>query len=61
VTTGLVLWIVVWFAVPAFVGNAMGEPKARSGWAYGLLLGWIGIAILALLPPRSNQGRRVDR
>ena len=45
-----VLWVVPWF-----LGNAMGKPKRRAGFMYGFLLGWLGILILALLPPLPEQ------
>lgn len=41
----VVLWI-----VPIFVANAQGKAKNRAGIWYGLLLGWLGVIVLALLP-----------
>ena len=39
------LWI-----VPIFVAVSQGRDKNRMGFAYGFL-GWVGVIILALLPP----------
>lgn len=47
----LVVIALLWI-VPIFVGLSIGRAKSRAGWAYGLLLGWIGVLILALLPRR---------
>jgi hypothetical protein len=48
--TVLVGAIILWI-VPTFVGHALGRPRRRWGAAYGLCLGWLGVLILALLPP----------
>ena len=42
----IILWI-----VPAFVAYGLGKPRRRWGAAYGLCLGWLGVIIVALLPP----------
>lgn len=43
----VILWI-----VPIFVGRAIGRPKNRSGGWWGFFLGWLGVIIVAVLPPR---------
>jgi hypothetical protein len=40
-----------------FVGHKVGEPKHRAGWLWGLLLGWIGVIIVACLGP-AGEARR---
>jgi hypothetical protein len=62
----LVIGAVILWIVPIFVANAMGRSKNRSGLAYGLLLGWVGVLILALLPAADpitleNIGRHRKR
>lgn len=47
--TGIVI-VIVW-VVPIFVAVSQGRAKGRDGWVYGILLGWIGVLILAVLPP----------
>jgi hypothetical protein len=37
--------------ISIFVAHAFGEPKRRAGFMYGLFLSWIGVIIVALLPP----------
>ena len=52
----LILIAVFWIA-PIFVGHAIGKPKGRTGWAWGLLLGWLGVIIVALLSPVRDVAR----
>lgn len=49
----LVIVAILW-VIPIFVAYSIGRPKGRMGIAYGLLLGWVGVIILALLPPVRN-------
>jgi len=42
--------VIFWLA-PIAVGTAIGRGKHRAGWAWGLLLGWLGVIILVILPP----------
>ena len=45
---GIVLFVaLVWFA-PIVVAQDMGKKRNRTGWPYGLLLGWLGVLILSL-------------
>jgi hypothetical protein len=46
----LVLWLVA-----IMVGQVIGAPKHRAGWAWGLLLGWIGVIIVACLSDASPE------
>lgn len=43
--------VVILWLIPIFVASSQGAAKHRQGAAYGILLGWIGVLILALLPP----------
>ncbi len=54
----VVLLVLVLWVVPIFVGAAIGKPKRRSGAVYGLLLGWLGVVILAVLPPAADRSGR---
>jgi hypothetical protein len=51
VNGGLILGAIILWVVPIFVTVSMGRAKNREGWAYGVFLGWLGVIILALLPP----------
>lgn len=42
----LILWV-----VPIFVARSQGRAKNRDGIWYGLLLGWVGVLVLAVLSP----------
>jgi hypothetical protein len=46
----IIAGIIILWVMPIFVAHSIGKPKNRSGALWGLLLGWIGVIILALLP-----------
>jgi hypothetical protein len=52
--TALVFIGIFWIA-PIFVGHIVGSPKNRAGWAWGLLLGWLGVIIVACLSNKAPQ------
>lgn len=52
--TALVTGAVILWVVPIFVARSQGHAKNRDGWVYGLFLGWLGVLILALLPPLDD-------
>jgi hypothetical protein len=58
VVAAIILWI-----VPIFVGHGIGKPRRRSGAAYGLFLGWLGVVILVLLPtlPEISTAEQLAR
>ena len=45
---------VIWI-VSIFVAHAIGKPKNRAGFLYGFFLSWIGVIIVALLPPAPEM------
>lgn len=47
------VFIAIFWLAPIFVGQKIGAPKSRAGWAWGLLLGWLGVIIVACLPDKS--------
>jgi hypothetical protein len=54
-TQGVVWEVIFLWIVPVFVAVSQGRPKDRAGLAYGIVLGWIGVVILAFLPPRRGD------
>jgi hypothetical protein len=44
-----VVFIAVFMVLPIYIGHVIGAPKNRAGWAWGLLLGWLGVIIVSLL------------
>jgi Na+/melibiose symporter-like transporter len=52
---GVVGGTIIFFIIPIFVAVAQGRAKDRAGLAYGIFLGWIGVIILAFLPPRRGD------
>lgn len=52
---GFVGGAIFFFIIPIFVAVSQGRAKDRAGLAYGILLGWIGVIILAFLPPRTGD------
>jgi hypothetical protein len=47
----LLLVLALLWVLPIFVAHSMGKPKHRAGALYGIFLGWLGVIVLALLPP----------
>jgi hypothetical protein len=48
----LLLLIAFLWVVPISLTNDMARRRNRpNGWVWGLLLGWIGVCIVAVLPP----------
>jgi uncharacterized membrane protein HdeD (DUF308 family) len=48
---GLAVFTLVFWVLPVYIAVQQGKAKNRNGWAWGLLLGWLGVVALALLPP----------
>lgn len=53
----VLIWVVAAAVAAAIVGNRKGRPW--TGFLLGLLLGWIGVVIIAVTPP--TRARRVER
>jgi hypothetical protein len=47
--------VIVFWIIPIFVAVSQGRTKDRAGLAYGIFLGWIGVIVLAFLPPRKGD------
>ena len=52
----IVVLLLIW-GLPIFVSHKIGAPKRRAGWAYGLLLGWLGVVVIACLGPKRGSAR----
>ena len=50
----LIVFATIFWVLPVVVGHQLGKPKGRAGWAWGLLLGWIGVIVVACLGPAYN-------
>jgi len=48
------LFAVIFWVLPIVVGHKIGAEKHRAGWAWGLMLGWIGVIIVACLGPAQS-------
>jgi len=46
---GFIVIVGLIWGLPIFVSQKIGAPKRRAGWAYGLLLGWLGVVVIACL------------
>jgi Protein of unknown function (DUF2510) len=51
---GLFFWV-----LPIIVGQMIGGRKNRKGWAYGLLLGWLGVLIVAVRDAKTDPVQHV--
>lgn len=54
----MVYVLLIGLVVPIFVAQAIGSRKHRHGWAWGLLLGWLGVIIVACLGPVETAAER---
>jgi hypothetical protein len=54
---GFILVFGLIWGLPIFVSHKVGAPKRRAGWAYGLLLGWLGVVVIACLGPKRGAKR----
>jgi type VI protein secretion system component VasK len=51
---GFILFAAIFWVAPIFVAKRIGDGKGRtSSWAWGLLLGWIGVIVVALQSNRT--------
>lgn len=50
------LWL-----LPIVIAIELGESRDRTGWKWGLFLGWLGVLILAIMRPRPSEVVVVDR
>jgi hypothetical protein len=53
----LLIVTVIFLVLPIWIGQMIGGPKGRAGWAWGLLLGWLGVLIVALLGSKTTASR----
>lgn len=51
-----VLILLVWVVAAIFAASAIGNRKGRpaAGFLLGLFLGWIGVIVIALIPPTRD-------
>ena len=52
---GPMTFFVLFWLAPIFIGYRIGVPKHRAGWAWGLLLGWVGVIIVTLLSDKRPR------
>ena len=58
---GILVFVLFFWVAPVFVGQKVGETKNRAGWAWGLLLGWLGVIIVACLGPGAGPDHKSFR
>jgi hypothetical protein len=47
----VVMAIIVLWMLPIAAAHGLGQQRNRTGWPYGLVLGWLGVLILSLTSP----------
>jgi hypothetical protein len=57
--TALIFIATMW-VLPIFVGKSIGDRKGRAGWAWGLLLGWLGVIIVACLSDKRSDAHQLQ-
>jgi hypothetical protein len=55
-TGGTVMLVLslIWL-LPIIISIELGKSRDRMGWMWGLLLGWLGVLILAIMRPVSTR------
>lgn len=53
--------VIIFWALPVAYGQHLGLRRNRAGWAYGLLLGWLGVLILAITSYLPSDAERQVR
>lgn len=48
------------WVIPIVWCGQLGRSRRRNGWLWGVLLGWLGVLILALMRPASPAERLAD-
>jgi hypothetical protein len=58
-----VLILLIWVLAGIFAASAIGNRKGRpgAGFLLGLFLGWIGVIIIAVIPPTRGELVRRER
>lgn len=56
-TIGVLLFVIVLWVLPIFIGHRLGKNRGRAtaGTWLGILLGWLGVIITACLSDIRNQ------
>jgi len=52
---GVLLFLCIFWVIPIVLAERIARGKNRTGWAWGLLLSWLGVLIVAVLPPRAGR------
>jgi hypothetical protein len=52
-------WIAVGYVFPVWICVTRGAQRGRNGWIWGLLLGWIGVLMIFLLPPKQTMSEQI--
>jgi len=52
---GVLLFLCIFSVIPIVLAERIARGKNRTGWAWGLLLSWLGVLIVAVLPPGVSR------
>jgi len=58
---GAILLLFFAWGLPILICWNLGQSRNRTGWAWGLLLGWLGVLILALMRPIQPHERLLNQ
>lgn len=60
-TAGVALAFLVWFLIPIAVAQWGGRDRGlRHPWAWGAVLGWIGVLVVFLHKPRAGSPASIE-
>jgi hypothetical protein len=51
----LIVTLAIFWGAPIAICNHLGQSRDRTGWMWGLFLGWLGVLILAIMRPQPRQ------
>ncbi len=58
----MIFMVLIFWVAPIFVAGSLGRTRGRYllGFVLGIVLGWIGVIIIAVLEPTSEIRREMD-
>lgn len=55
----LLVFLGIFWVLPMYIANEQGKAKHRQGLSWGFCFGWLGVLIMAVLPPAQERPKVV--